>query len=43
VFTREALVIEVDQSIKGEQVVSAMRRVALARGRTSDDPGRQRA
>jgi putative transposase len=32
VFTREALAIEVDQGIKGEQVVSAVRRVALSRG-----------
>jgi putative transposase len=32
VFTREALAIEVDQGIKGEQVVSAVTRVALSRG-----------
>jgi putative transposase len=32
VFTREALAIEIDQGIKGEQVVSAVTRVALARG-----------
>lgn len=32
VFTREALAIEVDQGIKGEQVVSAVARLALARG-----------
>ena len=31
-FTREALAIEVDQGIKGEQVVAAMARIALTRG-----------
>jgi len=31
-FTREALAIDVDQGIKGEQVVAAMRRIALSRG-----------
>src|SRR4051794_26100631 len=32
IFTREALAIAIDQGIKGEQVVSAVTRVALARG-----------
>ena len=31
-FTREALAIDVDQGIKGEQVVAAMVRIALIRG-----------
>ena len=31
-FTREALAIEVDQGIKGEQVVAAVARLALLRG-----------
>jgi len=31
-FTREALAIDVDQGIKGEQVVQAMTRIALSRG-----------
>lgn len=31
-FTREALAIDVDQGIKGEQVVAAMTRIALSRG-----------
>ena len=31
-FTREALAIDVDQGIKGEQVVEAMRRITLSRG-----------
>jgi putative transposase len=31
-FTREALAIDVDQGIKGEQVVEAMTRIALSRG-----------
>jgi len=31
-FTREALAIEVDQSIRGEQVVDVMTRLAVARG-----------
>jgi putative transposase len=31
-FTREALAIEVDQGIRGEQVVTVMRRLALMRG-----------
>ena len=31
-YTREALAIEVDQGIKGEQVVDAMTRIALMRG-----------
>ena len=31
-FTREALAIDVDQGIKGEQVVEAMTRIALLRG-----------
>lgn len=31
-FTREALAIDVDQGIKGEQVVEAMARIALSRG-----------
>ncbi len=31
-FTREALAIDVDQGIKGEQVVEAMKRIALSRG-----------
>ena len=31
-FTREALAIDVDQGIKGEQVVAAMARIALSRG-----------
>ncbi len=31
-FTREALAIDVDQGIKGEQVVAAMGRIALSRG-----------
>ena len=31
-FTREALAIDVDQGIKGEQVVEAMCRIALTRG-----------
>ena len=31
-FTREALAIEVDQGIKGEQVVAAVAQLALARG-----------
>lgn len=30
-FTREALAIEVDQGIKGEQVVAAMTRITLTR------------
>jgi putative transposase len=40
--TREALAIEVDQGIKGEQVVEAMTRITLSRGGTQDHPGRQR-
>ena len=31
-FTREALAIDVDQGIKGEQVVEAMARIASTRG-----------
>jgi putative transposase len=31
-FTREALAIDVDQGIRGEQVVEAMRRIAEIRG-----------
>lgn len=31
-YTREALAIDVGQGIKGEQVVEAMKRVALTRG-----------
>ena len=31
-FTREALAIDVDQGIKGEQVIAAMARIALIRG-----------
>lgn len=31
-FTREALAIEVDQGIKGEQVVAAVKQLALVRG-----------
>lgn len=31
-FTREALAIDVDQGIKGEQVVEAMTRITLSRG-----------
>lgn len=31
-FTREALAINVDQGIRGEQVVQAMKRMALVRG-----------
>ena len=31
-FTREALAIDVDQGIKGEQVVAAMARISLVRG-----------
>ena len=31
-FTREALAIDVDQGIKGEQVVQAMARIAMTRG-----------
>ena len=31
-FTREALAIDVDQGIKGEQVVEAMARIAMIRG-----------
>ena len=31
-FTREALAIDVDQGIKGEQVVEAMARIAMTRG-----------
>lgn len=31
-FTREALTIEVDQGIKGEQVAAAMARIGLTRG-----------
>ncbi len=31
-FTREALAIDVDQRIKGEQVVATMARIALSRG-----------
>ena len=31
-FTREALAIDVDQGIKGEQVVEAMTRISLSRG-----------
>ena len=31
-FTREALAIDVDQGIKGEQVVQTMARIAMARG-----------
>jgi putative transposase len=31
-FTREALAIDVDQGIKGEQVVEAMTRIASSRG-----------
>ena len=31
-YTREALAIDVDQGIKGEQVVDAMCRIALTRG-----------
>ncbi len=31
-FTREALAIDVDRGIKGEQVVAAMARIALTRG-----------
>ena len=31
-FTREALAIDVDQGIKGEQVVAAMARIASSRG-----------
>jgi putative transposase len=31
-FTREALAIEVDQGIKGEQVVEAMTRISAIRG-----------
>jgi putative transposase len=31
-FTREALAIEVDQGIKGDQVVAVMTRLALIRG-----------
>ncbi len=31
-YTREALAIDVDQGIKGEQVVEAMGRIALTRG-----------
>ena len=31
-FTREALAIDVDQGIKGEQVVAAMTRISLVRG-----------
>ena len=31
-FTREALAIDVDQGIKGEQVVEAMSRIAMTRG-----------
>jgi putative transposase len=31
-FTREALAIEVDQGIKGEQVVAVVARLALVRG-----------
>ena len=31
-FTREALAIDVDQDIKGEQVVAAITRIALSRG-----------
>jgi putative transposase len=38
-FTREALAIEVDQGIKGEQVVAAVARLALLRG-APRDPGR---
>jgi putative transposase len=38
-FTREALAIEVDQGIKGEQVVDVMTRLAFIRG-TSDHQGR---
>ena len=34
-FTREALVIEVDQGIKGEQVVAVVGRLALLRGAPS--------
>jgi putative transposase len=34
-FTREALAIEVDQGIKGEQVVAVVARLSRARG-TSD-------
>ena len=32
VFTREALAIEIDQGIKGEQVVAAVTRLAVTRG-----------
>ena len=35
-FTREALAIDVDQGIKGEQVVAAMGRIALSRGAPGD-------
>jgi putative transposase len=31
-FTREALAIDVDQGIKGEQVVAAMTRISTVRG-----------
>jgi len=31
-FTREALAIDVDQGIEGEQVVAAMKRIASVRG-----------
>ena len=31
-FTREALAIDVDQGIKGEQVVAAMTRITSVRG-----------
>ena len=31
-FTREALAIDVDQGIKGEQVIAAMTRIASPRG-----------
>lgn len=31
-FTREALAIDVDQGIKGEQMVEAMSRIAMTRG-----------
>ena len=32
IYTREALTIEVDQGIKGEQFVDAVRRIAMRRG-----------
>ena len=39
-FTRAALAIDVDQGIKGEQVVEAMKRIAVARG-APEYPGGQ--